>query len=147
MINEVVAVKTLNAGLVGALVAGVALDANLVTVLIVGIVGGLAYTAKEFVVEHFKGSPWKYTAKMITTALMSMALVGFVFYLGRDGFNAHVKDIGNPVWIFLAFMAGLNQKTVLDFLAPIAVGAREMALGAMDMALGYIRKKFGGKNG
>lgn len=137
MVNEMFAVKAMNAGLVGALVAGVALDANLITVLIVGIVGGLAYTAKEFVVEHFKDSPIKYLIKMVTTTLMSMALVGFIFYLGRDGFNAHVKDIGNPVWIFLAFMAGLNQKTVLDFLTSMAISFR-------DIVIEFVKKKLGG---
>lgn len=137
MINEVVAYKTLNSALIGAVVAGVALDANLVTVLIVGIVGGLAYVAKEFVLEHFKNSPLKYVVKMCTNTLMSMALVGFIFYLGRDGFNAHVKDIGNPVWLFLAFMAGLNQKIVLEFLTSIIISAKEIAVA-------YFKKKLGG---
>lgn len=137
MVNEITAVKVLNSGLIGALVAGYTLDANLITVLIVGIVGGLAYVAKEFVLEHFKDTPIKYMVKMFTTTLMSIALVGFVFYLGRDGFNAHVKDIGNPVWIFLAFMAGLNQHTVIDFLASIIVSAK-------DITLAYFKKKLGG---
>ena len=119
VVNEAMAVKVTLAGVWTALITKIVTDTDLLMVLIVGVIGGLAYVAKEFMGDKFKESPIKYFFKMVATALMSMGLVGFVFYLGRDGFNTHIKDLGDPTWIFLAFMAGLNQKVAIEIFSKL----------------------------
>ena len=116
MIAEGTIVAGAKAGVISSLVAIVTTDVNLMMVITVGAVGGIGHVVKEFVMDDFKKSPILNTLNMMVSAAISMALVGFVFYLGIDAFNVHVKDIGVFVWIFLAFMLGVNQKRTIKFL-------------------------------
>ena len=97
-----------------ALIALFTTDVNMLMVFIVGIIGGFAYIGKEFVLEEFLEDPIKNILNMPFSILMAIALTGVVFYGGKDGFNHHVKDLGIYVWIFLAFMASMNYRRVVN---------------------------------
>jgi len=104
-------------GAISALITSIATDTDLIMVCVVGVVGGIAYVAKEFVVEEFKEQPIRTAINMLVSLLMAMSLTGFVFYAGKEGFNQHIKDVGTYVWIFLAFMCAINYKRVVSFLS------------------------------
>jgi len=116
-IGTAMAITATKVGAISALIASIATDTDLAMVFIVGVVGGIAYITKEFVVEEFKEKPVRTIMNMFVSLLMAMALTGFVFYAGKEGFNQHVKDIGTYVWIFLAFMCAINYRRVVSFLA------------------------------
>jgi len=104
-----------------ALIALVSTDMDIMMVLIVGVIGGFAYIGKEFVLEEFMENPVKNLLNMPFSILMAISLTGVVFYAGKDGFNHHVKDLGIYIWIFLAFMASMNYRRVVDTLGSLIV--------------------------
>ncbi len=99
-----------------ALIALFSTDINILMVVIVGVIGGFTYIGKEFVLEEFMENPLKNILNMPFSILMAISLTGIVFYAGKDGFNPHVKDLGTYIWIFLAFMASMNYRRVVDTL-------------------------------
>jgi len=104
-----------------AFIALVSTDMDIMMVLIVGVIGGFAYIGKEFVLEEFMENPIKNLLNMPFSILMAISLTGVVFYAGKDGFNPHVKDLGIYIWIFLAFMASMNYRRVVDTLGGLIV--------------------------
>ena len=106
-----------------ALITIVGTDMNMMMVLIVGILGGIVYIGKEFVLEEFMKNPLKNILNMPFSILMAMSLTGVVFYAGKDGINPHVKDLGIYIWIFLAFMAGMNYNRVTNFFVITLAGS------------------------
>lgn len=108
---------------VTALITMVSTDVDMAMVLIVGIIGGIVYIVKEFVLEEFLKAPLRSLFNMPFSILMAMSLTGIVFYAGIDGINPHVKDLGIYVWIFLAFMAGMNYNRVTNFFVTTFAGS------------------------
>lgn len=102
------------AGLITGIVALFTTDQNMAMVITVGIIGGFAYLGKEFTIEAYKKDLIGSLLNLPFSVLMAISLTGIVFYAGKDGFNAHVKDIGTYFWIFLAFMASMNYNRVIS---------------------------------
>ena len=108
---------------VTALITLISTDVDMMMVLIVGVLGGIVYIGKEFVLEEFMKDPLKNILNMPFSILMAMSLTGVVFYAGKDGINPHVKDLGIYIWIFLAFMAGMNYNRVTNFFVITLAGS------------------------
>lgn len=117
MINDAIVTKSATAsGVVTSSLAYLLTDADMLVVLIVGAIAFVTYFVKEFTVKHFKDTGIQYIVKLLVSSFTSFALVGLIFYAGRDGFNQHLYDVGLFFWLFLAFLAGLNPKVTFSLL-------------------------------
>ncbi len=131
MITESVVVSGAKAGAITTLIALIGTDVNLVMAGTVGVLGGIGHVIKEFVLEDFKKTPILSFLNMLVSVMVSMSLVGLIFYLGIESFNIYVKDMGTYVWIFIAFLMGINQKRSLAFLIGVTNAAMEYMKGKM----------------
>ncbi|MFT7880813.1 MAG: hypothetical protein ABXS91_10515 [Sulfurimonas sp.] len=116
------------AGILASIVAMFTTDQDIAMVLTVGIIGGFAYLGKEFTIKAYKKDFWGSLLNLPFSVLMSVALTGIVFYAGKDGFNAHIKDLGTYFWIFLAFMASMNYNRVIAISSMIVVKVTNKAV-------------------
>lgn len=123
MVNETAAIK---AGALSALVAYLGGAHNINVILIVGIIGGIAYIGKEIAIAK-EPPTMRSLLRLPFSALMAIAMTGVIYYGGTDGFNRYIKDLGHPVWIFLSFMAALNYRVISDAVAIVFKAAVETA--------------------
>ena len=110
MINESAGLK---AGAISAAFAWLNGIHNIVAILIIGTIGGIAYIGKEIALMEEPPTLQK-VLRLPFTAFMAIGMTGFVYYAGTDGFNVYVKDIGHPMWIFLSFMAAMNYQIIIN---------------------------------
>jgi len=128
----------------GALASAVTItttDANLQMVLLVGVVGGIAFFFKEVTHLTTKTTTLKIMAELFFIVLMSISTAGAVFYLGIYGVNPYY-DMGELLWIFLALMASLHFRTVTGFFGQIL---KTVITGITDMVVSIFKLKFGSK--
>jgi len=128
----------------GALASAVTItttDANLQMVLLVGVVGGIAFFFKEVTHLTTKTTTLKIMAELFFIVLMSISTAGAVFYLGIYGVNPYY-DMGELLWIFLSLMASLHFRTVTGFFGQIL---KTVITGITDMVVSIFKLKFGSK--
>ena len=114
MTKEAVGAGTLKSGGISALIAMLSNDLDLLMVLIVGTVGGAIFFFREYTHLTVKTTRLKAFAEFMVTIPMAVSTSGAVFYAGTKVINTYL-DFGSAMWIFLALMASLHYKNVVNF--------------------------------
>jgi len=125
------------AGSLASVVTMASTDVNLQMVLLVGVVGGIAFFFKEVTHLTMRTTTLKVMAELFFIIPMSISTAGVVFYSGIYGVNPYY-DMGEWLWIFMALMASLHFRTVTGFFGQTL---RLITMGALDI----LKVKFGGK--
>jgi len=133
---EALATATKAGGLASAVTLA-STDVNFQMVLLVGIVGGVAFFFKEVTHLTMKTTTLKIMAELFFIIPMSVSTAGVVFYSGMNVVNPYY-DAGEWLWIFLALMASLHFRTVTGFFGQTI---KLITLGALDI----LKIKIGGK--
>jgi len=112
-------------------------DVNLQMVLLVGVVGGVAFFFKEVTHLTIKTTTLKIMAELFFILPMSVSTAGVVFYSGVKVVNPYY-DVGEWLWIFLALMASLHFRAVTGFFGQTL---KLITLGTLEL----LKFNFGGK--
>jgi len=114
--------EILNAGVAGAGSVATAVtttNLELNKVLFVGALGAVAYLMKNFDVPKFKENKLAELKTIPARILTPMAVTAIVYYVGTDGLNIYVKDVGTPVWTFAGLLAALNYEVAVGGIGDI----------------------------
>ena len=101
------------AGVASALATAQTTNMELTQVLFVGLLGAIAYLLKSCDVHYLRKNKIDALKTIPMRTFTPMSITAIAYYAGTDGFNLYVKDIGDPVWLFIGLLGALNYEIVL----------------------------------
>ena len=112
-------IQAIKAGVASAATVAITTNLEFSQVVFVGLMGAIAYFVKSCDFMYLKNHPWKATKTFPIRLLTPIALTGAIYYLGTDGFNRNVADLGHPLWLFVGLIAAMNYEITLEGFAQL----------------------------
>ena len=106
--------QALKAGAASAATVAVTTNLEFSQVIFVGVLGAVAYFVKSCDFKYLRQHPLMASKTFPIRLLTPTALTAAIYYLGTDGFNQNVADIGHPIWLFAGLLSAMNYELVLD---------------------------------
>ena len=104
------------AGTATAVTTAITTNLEFTQILFVGALGAVAYLLKRcdfgYLMRHKIATIKTIPARLLTP----ITVTALVYYLGTDGFNQHVADVGNPAWTMAGLLAALNYEEVVGWM-------------------------------
>jgi len=119
-------------GALAAIITYMMADTNMVIVLIVGVIGGVAGYYKELVHLEIHSTLQKKISEFFVTTFAAISLALLVAEIGG---NFYPMKYG---WIGVSFIVAMHSKAVLGTIAPMA---DRIANGATDVLISIFKKK------